>query len=332
MRTLVTGGAGFIGSTLVDALLAAGHEVTVLDDLSRGRREQVAAGARLVVADVAAPAACEALLAARPEVVFHEAAQIDVRRSVAEPLFDTTVNVLGTVNLLQACVDAGVRRVVFASSGGAIYGDTEVIPTPETHAANPASHYGAAKQCGEAYGGVYRLLYGLEFVALRYANVYGPRQDPHGEAGVVAIFAERLLAGRPATINGDGGQTRDYVHVDDVVAANLLAMETPHPGAYNVATSVETDVSTLFGHIARACGIDAAPLHGPAKPGEQRRSCLDVRLAAERLGWRPRVDLAEGLANTVEHFRQARGKAVSDEGADGLGEAPQELGASAPRA
>jgi UDP-glucose 4-epimerase len=169
-------------------------------------------------------------------------------------------------------------------------------------------------------------------VALRYANVYGPRQDPHGEAGVVAIFAERLLAGRPATINGDGGQTRDYVHVDDVVAANLLAMETPHPGAYNVATSVETDVSTLFGHIARACGIDAAPLHGPAKPGEQRRSCLDVRLAAERLGWRPRVDLAEGLANTVEHFRQARGKAVSDEGADGLGEAPQELGASAPRA
>jgi UDP-glucose 4-epimerase len=330
MRTLVTGGAGFIGSTLVDALLAAGHEVTVLDDLSRGRREQVASAARLVVGDVAGPAVREALLAARPEVVFHEAAQIDVRRSVAEPLFDTTVNVLGTVNLLQACVDAGVRRVVFASSGGAIYGDTDTMPTPETHPANPASHYGAAKQCGEAYGGVYRLLYGLEFVALRYANVYGPRQDPHGEAGVVAIFAERLLAGRPATINGDGGQTRDYVHVDDVVAANLLAMDTPHPGAYNVATSVETDVNTLFAHIARACGSEAPPLHGPAKPGEQRRSCLDTRLAAERLGWRPRIELAAGLGHTVEHFRR-RGK-THDPGADGLGEAPSPLGASAPRA
>ena len=303
MRTLVTGGAGFIGSTLVDALVAAGHEVTVLDDLSRGRREQVAPAARLVVADVAGPAAREALLDARPEVVFHEAAQIDVRRSVAEPLLDTTVNVLGTVNLLQACVDAGVRRLVFASSGGAIYGDTDVVPTPETHPARPASHYGAAKQCGEAYGGVYALLYGLEFVALRYANVYGPRQDPHGEAGVVAIFAERLLSGREATINGDGGQTRDYVHVDDVVAANLLAMETPRCGAYNIGTSIETDVTTLFAHIARACDSDAPARHGPAKPGEQRRSCLDVRLAAERLGWRPRVALDGGLAHTVEHFR-----------------------------
>jgi len=303
MRTLVTGGAGFIGSTLVDALVAAGHEVTVLDDLSRGRREQVARAARLVVTDVAGPATREALLEARPEVVFHEAAQIDVRRSVAEPLLDTTVNVLGTVNLLQACVDAGVRRLVFASSGGAIYGDTDVVPTPETHPARPASHYGAAKQCGEAYGGVYALLYGLEFVALRYANVYGPRQDPHGEAGVVAIFAERLLSGGEATINGDGGQTRDYVHVDDVVAANLLAMETPHCGAYNIGTSIETDVNTLFAHIARACDSDAPARHGPAKPGEQRRSCLDVRLAAERLGWRPRVALDGGLAQTVEHFR-----------------------------
>ncbi|HEX3604724.1 MAG TPA: NAD-dependent epimerase/dehydratase family protein [Candidatus Dormibacteraeota bacterium] len=309
MRALVTGGAGFIGSTLVDALIGAGHEVTVLDDLSRGRREQVPPAARLVVGDVAGPAAREALLAARPEVVFHEAAQIDVRRSVAEPLFDTSVNVLGTVNLLEACVEAGVRRVVFASSGGAIYGDSEVVPTPETHPANPASHYGAAKLCGETYGGVYRLLRGLEFVALRYANVYGPRQDPHGEAGVVAIFAERLLAGRPCVINGDGGQTRDYVHVDDVVAANLLAMETPHCSAYNVGTAVETDVNVLYGHIARACGRDVAAEHGPAKPGEQRRSCLDIGLAAGRLGWRPRVELAEGLAQTVAHFRRgaARG-------------------------
>ena len=305
MRTLVTGGAGFIGSTLVDALLAAGHEVTVLDDLSRGRREQVAAAARLVVADVAGPRTRTVLLETRPEVVFHEAAQIDVRRSVAEPVYDTTVNVLGSVTLLQACVDAGVRRVVFASSGGAIYGDTDVVPTPESHPAAPASHYGAAKQCGEIYGGVYRSLYGLEFTALRYANVYGPRQDPHGEAGVVAIFAERLLAGRTPVINGDGGQTRDYVHVDDVVAANLLAMVAPECGAYNIGTGIETDVVTLYAHIARACDSGAAPQHGPAKPGEQRRSCLDASLAAARLGWRPRIALAEGLPATVEHFRKA---------------------------
>jgi UDP-glucose 4-epimerase len=304
VRTLVTGGAGFIGSTLVDALLADGHEVTVLDDLSRGRREQVAGAARLVVGDVAGPAAHEALRAARPEVVFHQAAQIEVRRSVAEPLLDTQVNVLGTVNLLQACADLGVRRVVFASSGGAIYGDTDIVPTPESHPARPASQYGAAKACGEVYGGVYQRLHGLELVALRYANVYGPRQDPHGEAGVVAIFAQRLLRGEPTTIHGDGCQTRDYVHVDDVVAANLLAMTTRHPDAYNVATSMETDVNRLHELIAAAVGDVPPPHHGPEKPGEQRRSCLDVTLAAERLGWAPRIALADGLASTVEHFRR----------------------------
>jgi UDP-glucose 4-epimerase len=319
MRTLVTGGAGFIGSTLVDALLADGHEVTVLDDLSRGRREQLAGAARLVVGDVAGPAVHEALRAARPEVVFHLAAQIDVRRSVAEPLLDTRVNVVGTVNLLQACVGTGVRRVVFASSGGAIYGDTGIVPTPESHPARPASHYGAAKACGEVYGGVHARLHGLEFVALRYANVYGPRQDPHGEAGVVAIFAERLLRGEAATINGDGGQTRDYVHVDDVVAANLLAMTTPHPDAYNIATAVETDVNRLHELIADACGGAPPPRHGPERPGEQRRSCLDVTLAGERLGWAPRIGLAPGLAGTVDHFRRlaapGRDRARAEHGA-----------------
>ena len=302
MRTLVTGGAGFIGSTLVDALLAAGHEVTVLDDLSRGRREQVNGAARLVVADVASAAARDALLAARPEVVFHEAAQIDVRRSVAEPVLDTTVNVLGTVNLLQACVDAGVRRVVFASSGGAIYGDTDRLPTPEDHPPAPASHYGAAKLCGETYGGVYAGLYGLEFTALRYGNVYGPRQDPHGEAGVVAIFAEKLLRGETPVINGDGRQTRDYVHVDDVVAANLAAMSGP-VGAFNVGTGRQTDVVTLHRILAAAAGVSTPPRHGPGKPGEQQRSCLSVERATTVLGWRAAIPLKAGLAQTLAWFR-----------------------------
>ncbi|MGD1054205.1 MAG: NAD-dependent epimerase/dehydratase family protein, partial [Candidatus Dormibacteria bacterium] len=207
MRALVTGGAGFIGSHLSEALLRAGHEVTVIDDLSRGRRSQVPAGARFVQADVNDDLG-GILAESRPEVVFHEAAQIDVRRSLADPLLDTRVNVLGTVNLLEACVSAGVPRLVFASSGGAIYGDTETIPTPESHPQRPASNYGAAKAAAELYGNVYSQVYGIDFVALRYSNVYGPRQDPHSEAGVVAIFTERMLRGEVPTINGDGTQTR----------------------------------------------------------------------------------------------------------------------------
>ncbi|MGO8686308.1 MAG: NAD-dependent epimerase/dehydratase family protein [Candidatus Dormibacteria bacterium] len=302
MRALVTGGAGFIGSHLADALVAAGHEVTVLDDLSRGRRDQVPAAAHFVEADVndelnGVFAAC------RPDVVYHQAAQIDVRRSVADPLFDTRVNVLGTVNVLQACAAAGVRRLVFASSGGALYGDTDEIPTPEGHPPRPASNYGAAKGAAELYGNVYAGLCGLEFVALRYANVYGPRQDPHGEAGVVAIFAERMLRGEVPTINGDGTQTRDYVYVGDVVAANLLATAAP-PGSYNVGTGTECDVNDLHRRLARIIGAAAEPVRGPAKPGEQRRSCLDPSLAAARLGWRPRVSLDSGLEATVAHFRE----------------------------
>ena len=310
MRCLVTGGAGFIGSTLVDALLAAGHEVTVVDDLSRGRREQVADAADLHILDITADDIAPVLRDARPEVVFHQAAQIDVRRSVSEPLLDTTINVLGTVNLLQACVDAAVARMVFASSGGAIYGDTDVIPTPEDHPPAPASHYGAAKQCAEVYGGVYAGLYGLEFTALRYANVYGPRQDPHGEAGVVAIFAERLLAGEVPMINGDGLQTRDYVHVDDVVRANLAAMTGP-VGAYNIGTARQTDVVTVHRLLAAAAHRSDPPRHGPPKSGEQRRSCLAVDRARAQLGWTPRVDLESGLAGTLEWFAEQREAAAS---------------------
>ena len=308
MKALVTGGAGFIGSHVVDALLTAGWDVCVVDDLSRGRREQVPAAARLHVVDIRSAALHDVLGAEKPDVVLHQAAQIDVRRSISEPLLDTEINVVGTVNLLQACVGAGVRRVVFASSGGAIYGDTSVIPTPETHPALPASLYGAAKLCAETYGGVYASLYGLEFCALRYANVYGPRQDPHGEAGVVAIFARKLLGGEAPVINGDGTQTRDYVYVGDVVAANLAALEQPVPGetpfaAYNIGTGRETDVNALYAMLRDACDAAVEAQHGPGKPGEQRRSCLDASLAAARLDWAPQVSLEQGLRATVDFFR-----------------------------
>ena len=302
MRALVTGGAGFIGSTLADALVAEGHEVTVVDDLSRGRRENVPAAARLEVVDITSSALSAAIRQARPEVVFHQAAQIDVRRSISDPILDARLNVVGTVNVMQACVDAGARRLVFASSGGAIYGDTDLLPTPEDYPARPASFYGAAKQCAEIYGGVFSQLYGLEFVALRYANVYGPRQDPHGEAGVVAIFAGRLLHGEQPVINGDGTQTRDYVYVDDVVQANLRAMDTEVVGAYNVGTARETDVNTILQVLARAYSSSITPRRGPAKTGEQQRSCLDIRRAARHLGWCPAVSLEDGLQRTVDWF------------------------------
>jgi UDP-glucose 4-epimerase len=304
VRALVTGGAGFIGSHITDALIDAGHSVTVIDDLSRGRREQVNAGATFVQLDITSPELGAAVADARPEVVFHAAAQIDVRESVRDPLHDADVNVVGTVNVLRASVDAGTRRVVFASSGGAIYGDTDVIPTPEDHPCRPESPYGTAKLCAEAYGGTFSRQAGLEFVALRYANVYGPRQDPHGEAGVVAIFATRLVHGAPVVINGDGTQTRDYVHVQDVVRANIAAVDGP-AGIYNIGTGIETDVNALYRMLAEATGVAVAAEHGPAKPGEQRRSCLDTQGTREHLGWSASVSFEDGVRTTVDYFRTA---------------------------
>ena len=304
MRALVTGGAGFIGSHITDALVDAGHTVTVIDDLSRGRREQINPAATFLELDVTARELGAAIAGARPEVIFHEAAQIDVRESVRDPLHDADVNVVGTVNVLRAAVDAGARRVVFASSGGAIYGDTDVIPTPEDQPCRPESPYGTAKLCAEAYGGTFSRQAGLEFVALRYANVYGPRQDPHGEAGVVAIFATRLVHGEPVVINGDGTQTRDYVHVHDVVRANLAAVDGP-AGIYNIGTGIETDVNALYRMLAEVTGVTTAAEHGPAKPGEQRRSCLDTAGTRERLGWSAANGFADGVRSTVDYFRTA---------------------------
>ena len=306
-RILITGGAGFIGSTIADLFLQAGWDVAVLDDLSSGKRENVPAGARFYPLDVRSGAAREAILKERPQVVCHHAAQIDVRRSMADPRFDADVNVGGLLNLMQAAVEArSVEHVLFASSGGATYGDTDVIPTPESHPQRPVSHYGAAKASSELYLGVYRANFGIPYTALRYANVYGPRQDPHGEAGVVAIFCGRLLEGRSCTVFGDGKQTRDYVFAGDVARANLLAAERRFEGALNVGTGVETDVVELYGHLARAAGVRRPPEHAPARLGEQRRSCIDPSAAERALGWRPEVALADGLARTFEWFEARR--------------------------
>jgi len=307
VRLLVTGGAGFIGSHLVDRLVADGHEVAVVDNLASGRAERVRPPARLHPIDLRDRRLAEVLEAERPEVVFHQAAQTDLRRSVADPVFDAEVNVLGSVNLLEASRRAGVRRVVFASSGGAIYGETETLPTPEDHPTRPASPYGVAKLAVEHYLACWQGLYGIGTVSLRYANVYGPRQDPFGEAGVVAIFAHRMLGGEPPLINGDGEQTRDYVYVDDVVEANLHALERPEvSGPINIGTGIETTVNVLFHRLRELTAARVPERHGPPKAGEQRRSGLDPTLAKRLLGWSPRVGLVEGLARTVESFRRER--------------------------
>lgn len=306
MKVLVTGGAGFIGSHIADALIAAGHDVVVLDDLSTGHVEHLPPKARFYQMDLSSPWLDELFRIERPDAVAHEAAQASVRISVDDPVFDATVNVVGTVALLKASVRHGVRRFLFASTGGAIYGDTDAIPTPEDAPAVPVSPYGAAKLAAEVYLRTFKALHGVSFAALRYANVYGPRQDPHGEAGVVAIFSQRLLAGEPARINGDGQQTRDFVYVGDVAAANLLALTSDAVGSFNVGTGVETDINQIFEIIKRLSGSSRAPEHAPAKPGEQRRSVVDASKIASVMGWRPRTGLEEGLRQTVKYFREVR--------------------------
>ncbi len=303
MKVLVTGGAGFIGSNVADALLERGHEVVVLDDLSSGKTENVPAAAKLVKGDIRSAAAAELVRSGGFDAVCHHAAQIDVRKSVADPRLDADVNLLGMLNLLEASVAGGVKRFLFASSGGACYGEQDVFPAPETHPTRPVSPYGVSKAAGELYLGYYATEKKLSYCALRYANVYGPRQDPHGEAGVVAIFSGRALAGTPCTIFGDGKQTRDYVFVGDVARANVLALESRYVGPLNVGTGRETDVVTLAALVGRAAGSSADPVFAPAKAGEQRRSCVDPAKAAEVLGWRPEVTLEDGLARTVAFFR-----------------------------
>jgi UDP-glucose 4-epimerase len=305
VRALVTGGAGFIGSNLVDALLDRGEQVTVLDNLLTGKRENLAGaierGAVLEVSDVREARRVEAIMTAvRPEVVFHLAAQIDVRLSVADPAADAATNVLGTINVLQAARATGVRRVINTSTGGGLYGDAEVLPTPEDNPIAPLAPYGQSKLTAEGYCALYTRLHGLSTASLRYGNVYGPRQDVHGEAGVVAIFCGAVVEGRPLTVYGDGGQTRDWVEVSDVVAANLLAADSDLLGPVNIGHGRETSVLDLLAALREVSGRDVAePAFVPARPGEVRRSCLDVTRAHRELNWTPRTTLNDGLSRIL---------------------------------
>ena len=305
MIALVTGGAGFIGSNIVDALIERGEDVVVVDDLSTGRRANLdgalARGAALHELDVCDADALQALFAeVRPELVFHLAAQIDVRRSVADPAADARVNVEGTINVLAAAQASGARRVVYSATGGAVYGEAQQVPTPEDAPAQPLAPYGQGKLAGEGYLALFTRLHGLSTVSLRYANVYGPRQDPLGEGGVIAIFCGCFAEGRTPTIYGDGEQTRDYVYVGDVVAANLRAAELGVGGSINIGTGLETSVLDLVEAFRGLDGGEAfAPVHAPARQGEVLRSCLNASRARELLGWAPQVGLADGLQRTL---------------------------------
>ena len=310
-RVLLSGGAGFVGSHVAEAYLAAGDEVTVLDDLSTGRRENLPRGVRLVHADIRSAEARDLLAQGRFELLNHHAAQMDVRRSVADPLFDLDVNLRGLLNLLEGARAGGVRRVVFASSGGVVYGDATAPPCREGAAKLPISPYGVAKLASEHYLMAYSRLYGLDVASLRYSNVYGPRQNAEGEAGVVAIFARKMLAGEPLTIFGDGEQTRDMVYVKDVAAANLAASDRPLPPpegldtrAWNIGTGVETSVKRLAELLAAAAGRRPAIRYAPERPGELRRSALAVEKAGRELGWAPRTGLADGLGVTLRSLAE----------------------------
>jgi UDP-glucose 4-epimerase len=312
VKTLVTGGAGFIGSTLVDRLLAEGHTVDVVDNLSTGSLGNLASarsGGKRQLAfhhvDIRSPDLSELMVRRQPEVVFHLAAQADVRVSVAQPLFDAEVNVMGSLQVLEAARAGGARKVVFASSGGTIYGDPDAkdLPVKESHSQHPVSPYGVAKKVVGDYLHAYRELHGLEYTALALANVYGPRQDPHGEAGVVAIFAGRLLEGSPCTIYGNGRQTRDFIYVDDVVDAFARAAERGSGLLLNIGTGKETSVNELYSVMSTVAGVHLPPKHAPARQGELQRNCLDPSRAGIHLGWKPWTPIDDGAAGVIDYFR-----------------------------
>ena len=308
MKILVTGGAGFIGSHIVDAFIARGDRVVVLDNLSAGSIENLNPNAEFIEGDITDAALVRRLFRShRFEIVNHHAAQLDIRKSVADPVFDAQQNILGTLNLLEAAKETGtVKRFMFASTGGAVYGEQEYFPADEKHPAQPIAPYGVAKRSIELYLHYYHAVHGIEYVAFRYTNVYGPRQSPHGEAGVVAIFTEKLLKGEPAIINGDGTQTRDYVYVGDVVRAHLLALEKLQgSNIFNISTAKETDVNQIFEILSTlTTNGGAKPNYGPAKAGEQQRSVCSYDLAKQVLGWQPEISLLHGLRETVEFFKR----------------------------
>jgi UDP-glucose 4-epimerase len=308
LRVLVTGGAGFIGSNVVDGLIDAGHDVSIVDDLSTGFERNLNPEARFYRLSIRDGGLAEVFERERPQVVNHHAAQIDVRRSGDDPVADAEINILGSLNLIANCVRFGVSRFVYASTGGAIYGDPEYIPADEAHPINPISQYGISKHTVEHYLYLYSILYGLKYVTLRYANVYGPRQNPHGEAGVVAIFATQMLTGVQPSIFGPGDKTRDYVHVSDIVSANLLALERGDNAIINVGTGVETSDQEIFDTLAGVLGYEGRPHYAPVRKGEVYRIALECSRAREVLGWSPRLSLRQGIARTAEYYRSLAGQ------------------------
>ncbi|MBN2118861.1 MAG: NAD-dependent epimerase/dehydratase family protein [Anaerolineales bacterium] len=303
-KILVTGGAGFIGSHVVDLFLEKGYEVVVLDDLSSGKISNLNPSAKFYQMDIRSPEVREVFAAERPAYVSHHAAQAEVRRSVAQPLFDAEVNILGSLNLLECAREFEVKHFVYISSGGAVYGEPERLPCTEEHPVDPICPYGASKHTVEHYLYMYRANYGLNYTVLRYPNVFGPRQNPYGEAGVVAIFAGKMLSGEPALINGDGEQTRDFVYVGDCAYANYLAVTVDHqPGIYNLGWGRPTSINDIFIALAKATEYTRPIQHGPAKVGETRHIYLDATKADRELGWTPTVTLEQGLEKTVTYLK-----------------------------
>ncbi len=304
MKILVTGGAGFIGSHVVDTFLGNGYEVVVVDDLSTGRLSNLNPSATFYQVDIRSPEMAEIFEKEEPDFVDHHAAQIDVRRSVDDPLFDADVNVLGSIKLIELARKHQVKRFIYISTGGAVYGEPEYLPCDEAHPVNPICPYGASKHTVEHYLYMYQELYNLDYVVLRYPNVYGPRQDPHGEAGVVAIFTGQMLNGNQVVINGDGNQERDFVYVEDCARANLLALFVENPNTiYNLGYGYGTSINDIYSNQKKATDYKLTAIHGPAKAGETQRIYLDANKARQELDWTPTVGLEDGLRNTVEYFR-----------------------------
>ena len=311
MKILVTGGAGFIGSNLVDALIGLGHDVVVVDNLSSGLKKNLNPKARFYQIDICDKKLSEVFEREKPEIVNHHAAQIDVRKSGEDPIYDAESNILGSLNLITNCISHGVKRVVYASTGGAIYGDPQYLPADENHPINPISQYGVSKHTVEHYLQLYNIIHGLEYIALRYSNVYGRRQNPYGEAGVVAIFAIQMLTGKRPTIFGPGDKTRDYTHISDIVAANIIAIDRGKNAIYNIGTGMETKDQEIFDTLASVLGYKGKPIYAPLRSGEVYRIALECSKARNELGWSPKLSLREGIAQTADYYRKLARKSTS---------------------
>ncbi len=306
MKILVTGGAGFIGSNVVDGFIRQGHQVTVVDNLSNGLEANVNKKAQFIKADIRSVIMDTVFEKMQPDVLCHHAAQIDLRKSITDPIFDADVNIMGSLNLLHACVKHRVKKVIFASTGGAIYGEQDYFPTDENHPVHPLSPYGVAKLTLEKYLYFYHKNNGIDYVVLRYSNVYGPRQNPRGEAGVVALFTEKLLTDQESIINGDGTQTRDFIFVEDVVRANLLALDYSQTEIFNIGTGIETKINQIFDMLKKKTGSKKEAVHGPAVPGELKRCALSYTRVEKLLGWKPKYQLEEGITRTVDYYQQMK--------------------------